>query len=123
MSRASEGRHDADPRRLETGDERHHALPLLGIGQRRAHGTQVVRHVLRARRARNDGSDARIGEQVLEEDCAQLPAKRFAHSGMFLPRTARNSRPRPNGNAVSTPAPTSAASGRIRVSTLRSSSE
>ena len=61
--------------------------------------------------------------RYLRKNCAQLSAKPVAHSGSGLPRTARNSRPRPKGKAVSTPACMSAASGRMRASASRSSSE
>jgi hypothetical protein len=61
--------------------------------------------------------------RYLRKNCAQLPAKSFAQAGTALPRTARNRRPRPSGSAVSTPALTSAASGRMRFSASRSSIE
>ena len=41
--------------------------------------------------------------RYLRKNCAQLPANAEAQSGSVLPRTARNNRPRPNGNAVRHP--------------------
>ena len=61
--------------------------------------------------------------RYFRKNCAQLPAKPRAQSGMSLPCTARNSRARPNGSAVRTAALTSAASGKMRFSARRLSSE
>jgi hypothetical protein len=102
--------------RLEAFDESYHPFSLVRIGQGATHGSEIVGLEAPGMTVVTRSSPSRY----FRKNCAQLAAKSFAQSGTAFPRTARKRRPRPSGSAVSTPALSSDASGRMRLSASRS---
>ena len=116
-------RRNSHNRFLKCVDKGHHVTALVGIRQGAAHRAEIVCHVRRIGRTGDYRGHPRVAEQVFEEELGPAGGEGPSPLGNLYRRTARKSRARPNGRAVNTPALTSLASGRIRLSTVRSSSE
>ena len=110
-------------RKLQRRSERFHSPALIGIGQKTTHGAEIVGHMGRIGGAGDDGGDARVAQQIFQEKLRPGVGERARPVWHLLSRTARKSRARPSGKAVSTAAFTSSAAGSTRLSASRSSSE